>query len=640
MRRGALALTLVLVQLFWLMPAAGAQSGFEDVPADHIFATEVTWLAERGITKGCNPPANTRFCPGEPVTRGQMAAFLVRAFGYSDAGDEAFADDAGVFQEDIRRLAAAGVTKGCNPPENTRFCPDDPVTRGQMAAFLSRAFGYWDEGGQSFTDDGGVFQSDIRKLAAADVTRGCNPPENTLFCPDESVTRGQMAAFLSRAFFVPGGVEPPPPGGDGDPTPPPVNTYPPAPPSTERVSLRNGGDEASSHSDNAAISGNGRYVVFESDASALVSNDTNGVIDIFIHDRDTGKTELVSVSSNGTQANRASGNPWVSDDGRYVTFASDATNLVSGDKNGKTDVFVRDRKTGTTSRASVSSSEKEGNGDSTAPAISADGRYVVFQSTAGNLAPSDGNGQTDVFIRDTQTGATAMVSRPVGSSGNANGGSGNAFITSNGRFVVFQSGASDLVPGDTNGAQDVFLRDMSLNATRRVSLSSSGAQGNSHSYGPAAISADGRFVAFESEASNLVSGDTNGTKDVFFRDLSTGATTLISRANGAGGDIGNADSAAPVISTGGQFVAFHSNASNLVSGDGNAVSDVFVRDTKAHRTERVSVATDGSESSPHSYDPSISADGRFVAFHSTADGLVPGDTNGVRDVFVRDRGRS
>jgi hypothetical protein len=172
-------------------------SRFSDTDASP-FVTDIEWLADTGITRGCNPPTNDRFCPEAPVTRGQMAAFLSRAFQLTDSGDITFSDTGGsVFSGDIARLAAAGITRGCNPPVNDRFCPDEPVTRGQMAAFLTRAFGLVDTGGVAFTDTvGSVFESDIARLAAAGITRGCTPAR---FCPNDPVTRGQMAAFLNRA---------------------------------------------------------------------------------------------------------------------------------------------------------------------------------------------------------------------------------------------------------------------------------------------------------------------------------------------------------------------------------------------------------------------------------------------------------
>lgn len=166
--------------------------------ATSVFEEDIDWLANTGITRGCNPPSNTMFCPDDRVTRGQMAAFLVRALGLTDVGAETFGDTVGhVFEVDIDRLAQAGITRGCG---TGRFCPDDPVTRGQMAAFLTRAFALTDGSGVSFSDTvGNEFAEDIARLAKAGITKGCNPPGNTLFCPNDSVTRGQMAAFLHRS---------------------------------------------------------------------------------------------------------------------------------------------------------------------------------------------------------------------------------------------------------------------------------------------------------------------------------------------------------------------------------------------------------------------------------------------------------
>jgi hypothetical protein len=177
--------------------------GFVDI-AGSGFANAIVWLADEGITKGCNPPANTMFCPDDFVTRGQMATFLVRAFGYTDnGGGNLFIDDnSSVFEGAIDKLATAGITVGCNPPDNDRFCPDRDVTRGEMAAFLGRAFGYTDNGGGDWfiDDDGSVFENAIDRLRTAGVTQGCNPPLNNRYCPNDFVTRGQMAAFLKRAL--------------------------------------------------------------------------------------------------------------------------------------------------------------------------------------------------------------------------------------------------------------------------------------------------------------------------------------------------------------------------------------------------------------------------------------------------------
>ena len=173
-----------------------------DVPEDHVFGYEIGWLAANGVTRGCNPPDNTRFCPEDPVGRGQMAAFLVRALGLTETDGTDFVDDDGsIFEREFEILAAAGIVRGCNPPDNDRVCPDDPITRGQMAAFLVRALGLTETDGTDFVDDdGSIFEGDIERLAAAGITRGCNPPDNDRFCPDDPITRGQMAAFLFRAL--------------------------------------------------------------------------------------------------------------------------------------------------------------------------------------------------------------------------------------------------------------------------------------------------------------------------------------------------------------------------------------------------------------------------------------------------------
>lgn len=179
------------------------ENGAFDDDDGSIFEGDINWLAAEGITKGCNPPDNNFFCPNDPVTRGQMAAFLVRALSLTDgAGSNVFVDDNNsVFEADIEKLEAAGITKGCNPPVNNQYCPSDVVTRGQMAAFMVRAFGYTFVSGNLFVDDNGsIFEDDINKLATAGVTKGCNPPTNNMFCPDDPVTRGQMAAFLHRAL--------------------------------------------------------------------------------------------------------------------------------------------------------------------------------------------------------------------------------------------------------------------------------------------------------------------------------------------------------------------------------------------------------------------------------------------------------
>ncbi|MGH3371606.1 MAG: DUF6531 domain-containing protein, partial [Nocardioidaceae bacterium] len=345
-------------------------------------------------------------------------------------------------------------------------------------------------------------------------------------------------------------------------------------------------------------------------------------------------TARVSVSSSGQQGNGASGNPYLSmsGDGRYVVFASSATNLVSGDTNGVDDIFLRDRQTGATTRVSVSSSGAQSNGVSDDPKVSADGRYVAFHSSATNLVSGDTNAQPDIFVRDTVAGTTTRVSTTA-SGGQATRESHDPAISYDGKAVAFSSAATNLVSEDTNGVNDIFVKTLASGAITRVSVSSSGAQAAKASTGPA-ISADGRFVAFRSTATNLVTGDTNGFADIFLRDTTTATTTMVSVSSS--GALANGDSSGVTISGDGRYVGFRSNATNLVSGDTNAVDDIFLRDTALSSTTRVSASSTGAQGNGTSSEPNLSADGRTMAFQSASSNLITGDTNGAADIFVRD----
>jgi WD40-like Beta Propeller Repeat len=403
---------------------------------------------------------------------------------------------------------------------------------------------------------------------------------------------------------------------------------------TTRVSIATNGTQGNNLSDTPRISGDGRYVVFESFANNLVSGDTNNIDDIFVRDRQTGQTSRVSVATNGTQGNSSVDRPAISSDGRYIVFRSRASNLVSGDTNGIDDIFVHDRQTAQTSRVSVATNGAEGNGSVDDPAISGDGRYVAFESGSSTLVSGDTNSSVDIFVHDQQTGQTSLVS--VATNGaQGNGGSYWSSISGDGRYVAFVSDASNLVSGDTNGTRDIFTHDRQTGQTSRVSVATSGTQGNALSF-RTAISGDGRYVAFESDASNLVSGDTNGFGDVFVHDRQTGQTSQVSVATN--GTQGNALSDRPSLSADGRYVTFESGASNLVSGDTNGFGDVFVYDRQTGQTSLVSVATDKTQGNNRSYWSTISIDGRYVAFASSASNLVSGDTNGSGDIFVHDRG--
>ena len=408
---------------------------------------------------------------------------------------------------------------------------------------------------------------------------------------------------------------------------------------TTRVSVDSAGAQSNNDSQYASISANGRYVAFSSHASNLVPGDTNDTVDVFAHDRQTGRTIRISVGRAGTESNGSSGvRTSMSANGRYIAFSSDASNLVSGDTNQATDVFVHDCTTGKLIRVSVDSTGAQGNGSSGAQAISANGRYIVFWSQASNLVSGDINNSADLFVHDRATGKTSWVSAAAANLGAPS-------ISADGRYVAFVSSASNLVSDDTNDVHDVFVRDRTLAKTTRISVDSAGAQANHDSF-ESSISADGRHVAFYSYASNLVSGDTNGGgnpqlgADVFVHDRTTGETTRVSLDSaGAQGD--GQSNYPPTISANGRYVAFSSDASNLVNGDTNGRADVFVRDRAAGETTRVQVephSTYGANAESDLGGQSVTADGRFVVFSSLASNLVSGgDTNQAADVFARDR---
>jgi Tol biopolymer transport system component len=398
-----------------------------------------------------------------------------------------------------------------------------------------------------------------------------------------------------------------------------------------RASLDSSGAEGNDFSEWSAISADARFVTFQSDASNLVANDLNRRTDIFVHDLATGLTIRVSVASSGGEANNDSYHPSISGDGTVVAFESYASNLVAGDVNGTIDAFVHDGATGATELMNVDSSGLPGNGASRFPAVSADGRVVAFWSDSTNLVPGDGNHQRDVFIHDRVSGATERVS--VDSSGaESNGQSFAPSISADGRIVVFLSDATNLVPGDTNGATDVFVHDRTSGFTERVNVDSAGHQADDAS-ASLAVSGDGRTVAFHSWASNLVAGDANQAPDIFVHDRQTGVTELAS-VDSTGAQ-GNSGSELPSLSDDGQIVAFDSDASNLVSSDTNGVTDAFVHDRTAGTTERVSISDLGVEGDAWSDAPQLSSDGQTVTFSSGASNLVPDDGNGRSDVFVR-----
>jgi len=385
-----------------------------------------------------------------------------------------------------------------------------------------------------------------------------------------------------------------------------------------------------------SVSITGSIVAFTSAATTLVPGDTNGFTDVFVRDRGLLTTARANVSSAGLQANAPSvGAPSVGG-GRYVAFASGATNLVGGDTNGVTDVFVRDLQTGTTDRILPAPGGLQADGESRDPSIASGERWIVFTSWAPNLGAGPPTPQ--VYRWDRLTNTTVLVSAAAGGApGNA--ASGGARVADDGR-VAFWSAASDLVAGDANGAIDVFLRDVAAGTTTRMSVSTSGAEIAGPCEAVCAISADGRRVAFATASSDVVAGDANGVTDLYVRDR-LAATTLLASANGLGatGSGPSSEGFAPSFSNDGRYVAFQSHANDLVAGDTNNASDVFLRDLTTGTTERVSLSSSGAQiagGGGEGAPVAISGYANHVVFVSRF-AVEVADTNGVNDVYVFDR---
>ncbi len=407
-----------------------------------------------------------------------------------------------------------------------------------------------------------------------------------------------------------------------------------------RVSIStNGTNAGNGNSDPARISSDGRFIVFASESDNLVANDTNGVSDIFVHDQLSCNTSRVSLTSSGVQSSGGgSTNPQISNDGRYVVFQSTATNLVTGDTNNAEDVFVRDRQTNITTRASVTSAGGQGalGRGSFNAVISGDGRYVAFESGANLVGGNDVNGDlADIYLRDLNTNTTTRVS--VNSSGQqAENESREPSISGDGSLVAFMSFADNLAANDTEDP-DIFVRNLTNNTTTIVSVASNGAQspGNFAEPGPE-ISADGRFVTFVSTASfDLIDG--NGINDIYVHDRSNGVTELVSISfDGVQAD---GDSTTPSISTDGNLITFESDATNLTNNDTENQRDIFLRNRTTDATSRISQNTIQVGGNNSSFRTSISTDGRYIAFTSDADNLLGtgNDSNGRTDVFIFDR---
>ena len=404
---------------------------------------------------------------------------------------------------------------------------------------------------------------------------------------------------------------------------------------TERVSVASGGLQGNFASGGQSITPDGRYVAFGS-RSGFVPGDTNSYWDVFVNDRQTGTTELVSATVGGEPGNDDCYVAGISADGRFVVIYSLASNIVAGDTNGFYDAFVRDRVAGTTERVSVSSAGVEGNGPSYGCAMSSDGRYVLFQSGASNLVVGDTNQDYDIFLRDRVAGTTTRVSL-TNPGFQVNGYCLLGSMSADARYITFSTDWQWVVSDDVDPNYDVFVRDRQAGTTEQISVPSAGGQANFDSL-QSSISNDGRYVAFKSTAYNLVPGDTNNRDDIFVRDRLLQTTERVSVSTS--GAQGNGDCDWPVISADGRYVAFLSRSTNFVASDANGAGhDVFLRDRLMGTTELLSISSSGIQGTLYSeFSPSLSPDARWVAFTNTSPNLVPNDTNAVADVFVRDRG--
>ena len=404
---------------------------------------------------------------------------------------------------------------------------------------------------------------------------------------------------------------------------------------TWRVNIDSAGQESIGWASFPRLTRNARFVVFDSPAPDLVTGDSNGTWDVFLHDRWDRSTRRISVDSSGNEADGRSQRAVVSADGLWIAFESEASNLVTGDQNRFSDIFLHDVAQATTIRVSRGVGGVEADSASIRPVISATGQFVAFESFASNLVSADTNSVTDVFVHDRLSGNTVRIS--VDSSGvQADGPSGTPALDSSGAQIAFTSDATNLVLGDGNGLQDVFVHDLGTGRTERVSVSSQGDEalcpGPVDGSGYPAISADGRFVGFSSCAFNLVPSDTNQKDDVFLHDRLTGQTLRVSQTT-AGVD-GDGDSRWPALSADGSLVAFQSFATNLVASDTNGVWDILLWEKSGKTLRRVSLSSSGVEGNGTSAMAHLAADGRTVAFQSAATNLVPADTNNFLDLFV------
>jgi len=570
---------------------------------------------------------------------GQLVSFS------SSANNILPGDNNGTYDVFIRNYSAGTLTRVLAPGgfEPNSFTFDGRFTGiGDKVTFVSNASNMGPDG--NFNQD--VFVRDLTTGTTELVSQNTNGTPSNDYCEVGVISSdGTTAAFPSYANNLVDNDT----NNQQDIFRRDLNTG-----TTTRVSVPSGAAEANGNSSNAFIAGAAPVVVFQSGASNLVADDTNGTTDIFINNVIAGTIKMVSTNVAGDPANGPSQNATCSSDGRFIAFESQATDLVSDDTNGLQDIFVRDMAAGQTFRISRDPAGGDSNGDSFRPWISADGRFVAFESDADNIISTDTNGLRDIFLHDRQTGITTRVSVATGGVEQTTGTCVFPSLSADGRHVAFMSDASDLVAGDGNGVFDIFVHDTVTAATTRISVSSAGVEGDSDSFF-GRISGNGRFVVFVSSATNLVSNDVNGFIDVFVRDRDpngngldgSDGTTVRVNVSTSGVEANNDSSFIPSISADGRFVAYTSFADNLDEAlpDTNGTGDIFVRDRDPNgngldgtdvSTFRASVDSAGNEAvNGSSVNPSISSDGRWVGYSSTADNLAFPDVLGWSDIFIR-----
>jgi len=401
-----------------------------------------------------------------------------------------------------------------------------------------------------------------------------------------------------------------------------------------------GGGPANGPADRPQLSGNGRYVTFDSTATNLDRRDTTADRDVYRRDLVTGQTVLVSVSRSRCASTTPFCNTysWPSDDGNLIAFTSDEA-IITATSPGRR-VYVRNMSTGATQMASVNSNEQPANGASSRPMISGNGRFIAFSSKATNLSSLGGNGTDLVYLRDRELGTTKLVSTsssgglPTGSTSSGDASeSYRGIVSDNGRYVTYSSQAGNIVRGDTNNKEDIFVKDTVTGTTERISIRSNGSAATGGGFRPY-MTPNGRYVVFNTY-DPIVSADTNGRSDVYMVDRTTSPHTITWVSQGKTGTVNTGDSLRGFVSDDGRYAVFNSYANNLADKDFNGGrGDAFIRDVSGRRTYVLSLSTSGGGADGNSFRPVPSSDGSVVTFQSLARNLVSGDTSSGYQIYA------